>query len=111
MICLDCQSKYNKNWRAGKETGFRGRYTLKHGHYVIEKYWRCPNCESINVRSDEKNRRNEMLRQDTCDCNGVPFRHRKGTFLSCIHHPKDYDDWTEEDERQMEGMLRTPRSG
>ena len=110
MICLCCQHKYNKAHRKNEHQGLhRGRYTLRRhpDKYVIAKYRNCPHCGSDEVRSDEKNRRAEVLKQDTCGCTQIPFPHRRGMH-GCDHWE---GEWTEDDQIQFEGMLSTPRSG
>lgn len=62
------------------------------------------------VRSDEKNRRNEMAKADTCYCSGLPFPHKKATILGCINHPLDPEDWTKEQNRRYQTTMETKRS-
>jgi len=116
MICRDCEKRYMQNRRLPLEDRKilpRGRYTLKHGHYVRESSWRCPACHSTNVRSDEKNRRTEQDKRDLCTCDGIPFPHNKAStgILGCHFSGKHYDDWTGNDHEQYQIMLETPRSG
>lgn len=70
----------------------------------------CPICGG-ETRCVEAERRRELAKQDTCNCLPIPFPHKKGAVLGCEHHPKDFNDWTIEDQRQYQGMLETARSG
>lgn len=84
------------------------RYTLRRhpDKYKQTKRTWCPHCGSMNVRSDEQNRRKSLAKQDTCDC--LAFPHRRGSIVGC----KDWEgEWTEERERDYEAMINTPRGG
>ncbi len=114
MKCRDCFNRYKRAWRKGNtDYCCSGRFTLrKHpDKYVLQRYKNCPCCGSSNVMIVEHQRRRETAKQNTCYCHHIPFPHKKGELLGCEHHPKDYDDWTEEDHQQFQDMLATPRSG
>jgi hypothetical protein len=86
------------------------RFTLKRSPDTYVRSPKCPYCKSFNVYSVEMERRIEQARQDTCRCASLPFPHRKGAILGCAHHPKPDEEWTEDDYRDYEACLATPRS-
>jgi hypothetical protein len=115
MVCRRCEAEYARARRRKIDPlPFRGRYTLRRAPelYVIARYRNCPVCGSSNVRSDESNRRREMIKRlATKKICHVLFPHEHGTLFGCECHAKHPDDWTEDEYRQAEGMLATKRSG
>lgn len=116
-------SRHNASRKCGSRgsTGYRWRmrccntrkcgrrYTLRRhpdDYAYPARYWRCPTCGGP-AYSDEMNRRRELAQQDTCHC--LPFPHRRGSIMGCNHHPKPVDEWTDEDRRDYQDMLETPR--
>lgn len=74
----------------------RKRFTLKRDPWRYARAVRCPACKTVDVRSDEENRRREASRQDTCRCLNYPFPHRKGSLVFCEHateEPTEEDHW------------------
>jgi len=115
MLCRSCNHSYRRKYDAGIPVGERGtfgRYTLRRhpDKYKQQRRINCPHCGSSDVRSVEAVRRREKLKANLCDKLGL-FPHVKGTLLGCECHPKRPDDWTPEEQRQVEGMLATSRSG
>ena len=86
------------------------RFTLKRHPSKYKRQIKCPNGHT-STYSCEAARRRELAKQVRCYCNGVPFPHRAGSILGCDSHPVHPDDWTKDQERQYEGMMRTPRGG
>ena len=119
MRCTDCRNRYERAryaTKTGKGDGKyypTGRYTLKKRPelYKLAKNRNCPVCGGSNVVSVEAYRRAEEQKQNTCYCSFIPFPHKKGSILGCDHHPKPYEEWTQEDEEQIQNMLATKRSG
>jgi len=96
------------------------RFTLKkkpyfdgHDFYKTKRSKSPINCEHCGgrVRSDEKNRKNEMAKKESCFCKFIPFRHKKAEFLGCEHHPLPFEDWTENHHQQFQSMLEVHRGG
>lgn len=74
---------------------------------------KCTWCRSTNVWNEEASRRKELANQERCHCNWYPFPHRKGSMTMCIHHPDRVAGIvpTDDEIRDYEGCLATPRSG
>lgn len=70
----------------------------------------CPACGG-QAYSDEKNRQRELAAQDTCQCHGVPFRHRRGSIMGCESHESANRDWTYEEEQDHLALLHRARGG
>ena len=85
------------------------RFTLKKRPYAGQEF-QCEMCGG-RTRSVEKERRREMAKRENCECIAIGFKHQKGTVLGCDHHPKPFEDWTSDDHRQYQEMLKTPRGG
>ena len=105
------KTRYRHRMRCSRgRHGCGRRFTLKRHPDSYKRSPKCPYCKSVFVISVEMERRQELANQETCKCSFIPFPHRKGTVLGCEHHPKPFDEWTEDDERDYQYMLETPRS-
>ena len=112
MITLhggSCAKRHRMRCNACRRAGSHGRFTLKVAPKFMKREPTCPLCDSNEVVSVEKQRRKEQQRQDTCHCLMIPFPHRKGSILGC---ETMFDaEWTKDQWKQYDGMLRTPRGG
>ena len=90
----------------------RTRFTLKKHPDLYKRKIKCPCCgDHLKVRDVEAERRRELAKQEQCECGGLPFKHRKGSYFACSHHRDAGKDWTEEQGHHYEAMLRVKRSG
>lgn len=87
------------------------RFTLRRHPDLYVRTVKCPHCGSLNVRSDEKNRRRELVRQATCYCAMYPFPHRTGSLRMCLEHPLSGTEPTDEEILQYQECIATRRSG
>ena len=90
-----------------------GRFTLKRHPSHYKRPPKCPSCKTENVHSVEKERREEAVRRPSHRCTSYPFPHVPGTLRMCTHN-EDYifsKPPTEEELRQYEQVLHTPRRG
>lgn len=73
---------------------------------------KCPECGS-SVLSIEKERRNELIKQDTCYCFAYPFPHRAGSLRMCDNNPLFIRmvEPTDDEWQEYQDCLKTPRSG
>ncbi len=106
------RTKYRHRMRCTNTRKCGRRFTLRRhpDSYVRRSKVLCPSCGG-QAYSDEKTRKAELAKQETCMCPSIPFPHRLGSILGCDHHPKPTEDWTDEDQWQYEAMWNTPRSG
>lgn len=90
----------------------RQRFTLKRHPDRYARLQPCPACgDTLHVRSVEAERRRERAKQTNCICGGLPYKHRKGSYKSCVYSPHFNEPWTEEEIEGYKGMMATPRSG
>ncbi len=88
------------------------RFTLKkHPDLYVKDKYICPECGG-RAYSDEKNRRNELAKQEQCagDC-CYPFKHRKDSLRMCPGHPLADVDLTQMELHDFDACMATPRSG
>ena len=89
------------------------RFALKRHPDLYVRIVKCPDCKSMNVYSAEASRRREVENQNTCCCNAYPFPHRAGSLRMCHEHHLGLlgVDPTDEEIRNYQACLATPRSG
>ena len=93
--------------------GCRCRFTLKKHPTEYVKPVRCPRCRAVldGVGVDERNRRAEQLREDTCRCSAYPFPHKSGSLRACVGHPlAGVVDMTDEEYENYQRVIETPRA-
>jgi len=69
----------------------------------------CPHCGCKKFFNIERWRRDAMRKKPRCSCNSYPFPHEKGTLRFCVHHERFDADPTEEELRDYESLIETPR--
>lgn len=86
------------------------RMSLK--RYREAQEYKCPHCGCGKVYHIESWRRKGMSKQDKCHCHPIPFPHKKGSLRFCLHHELCIAgiEPTEDEHRDYEAMLETPRS-
>ena len=92
--------------------GRNKRFTLRKHPDEYKRQVKCPSCgSSVDVRSDEKNRQNELQKETRCYCSSYPFPHRSGSLRFCANHPLADVDGTEEEIADYEAIWETKRGG
>ena len=106
--------KHRMRCRDTRNCGKRFSVNRNPDSYV--QRWRvaCPSCGGL-AYSDEANRQREYAKREAsgnvCRCNGVPFRHQRGSIMGCASHESANREWTYEEEQDHLALLYRPRGG
>lgn len=82
----------------------RNRWWQAHGHEP-----KCPKCGAFS-RDIEAERLRELASQVRCQCLPYPFPHRAGSLRMCVQHAAADVPPTDDEIREYESLLATPRS-
>lgn len=87
---------------------------LKRHPSQYKRVVRCPTCKSDDVVSVEHLHRAQMRKRAEsgmlCKCTAYPFPHERGSLRMCDHHTLADVDPSEDEWRDYEACLATPRS-